>query len=361
MNPLLQQKCVFCRDGRLPKHKKRQTKPDLLISSVFSKHHPPMNNFFVLKKPFAIFDQFLNKTWIAYDSKKVFVQRKKAPKHKTAYQIWCFAIVFENIVQTRPPRTKTLLLNFAKNNKFLQKNLNHSRRQIFTWFKTVVNITSLFAFSTRTRRHTNYLATLVIWKHIQNDVLRVNEVISQELQIWVVHSLFAAGVTSARRTTMSSTSSSSSACRLRAEDRDGQWHARSSIALSAATQPQTHIALHTRRNLPHRFGLHEHPVKRLFDEFRVLGAAHAHGANKDIKLGADISCAEQLRGRWHSLAQDAYFKGQPHVEGGHFRGRGAHVSVRHVYAALQTPVQSTDMQKVHRWAHTLIPYSTSRV
>ena len=74
-------------------------------------------------------------------------------------------------------------------------------------------------FSTRTRRHTNYLATLVIWKHIQNDVLRVNEVISQELQIWVVHSLFAAGVTSARRTTMSSTSSSSSACRLRAKDR----------------------------------------------------------------------------------------------------------------------------------------------
>ena len=181
----------------------------------------------------------------------------------------------------------------------------------FTWFKTVVNITSLFAFSTRTRRHTNYLATLVIWKHIQNDVLRVNEVISQELQIWVVHSLFAAGVTSARRTTMSSTSSSSSACRLRAKDRDGQWHARSSIALSAATQPQTHIALHTRRNLLHRFGLHEHPVKRLFDEFRVLGAAHAHEANKDIKLGDDISCAEQLRGRWHSLAQDAYFKGQP--------------------------------------------------
>ena len=218
----------------------------------------------------------------------------------------------------------------------------------FTWFKTVVNITSLFAFSTRTRRHTNYLATLVIWKHIQNDVLRVNEVISQELQIWVVHSLFAAGVTSARRTTMSSTSSSSSACRLRAEDRDGQWHARSSIALSAATQPQTHIALHTRRNMPHRFGLHEHPVKRLFDEFRVLGAAHAHEANKDIKLGADISCAEQLRGRWHSLAQDAYFKGQPHVAEGHFRGRGAHVSVRHVYAALQTPVQSTDMQNMHR-------------
>ena len=60
MNPLLQQKCVFCRDERLPKHKKRQTKPDLLISSVFSKHHPPMNNF--KKKTFARFDQFLNKT-----------------------------------------------------------------------------------------------------------------------------------------------------------------------------------------------------------------------------------------------------------------------------------------------------------
>ena len=40
MNPLLQQKCVFCRDGRLPKHKKRQTKPDLLISSVFFKASP---------------------------------------------------------------------------------------------------------------------------------------------------------------------------------------------------------------------------------------------------------------------------------------------------------------------------------
>ena len=81
MNPLLQQKCVFCRDERLPKHKKRQTKPDLLISSVFFKASPTYEQ---LKKKNHLQDS--TNSWTKPESlttaKKFLFKEKKLPNTK---------------------------------------------------------------------------------------------------------------------------------------------------------------------------------------------------------------------------------------------------------------------------------------
>ena len=107
--------------------KKRQTKPDLLISSVFSKHHPPMNN---LKKNICkirpIPEQNLNRL----RQQKSFCSKKKSSRTQNSIPNLIFCNCFRKHLSNPSPRTKTLLLNFAKkNDEFLEKNLNHSRRQ----------------------------------------------------------------------------------------------------------------------------------------------------------------------------------------------------------------------------------------
>lgn len=64
--------------------------------------------------------------------------------------------------------------------------------------------------------------------------------------------------------------------------------------------------------------------------------------------GTILVVQSNFEGDGTALRKMPISKGNPYVAEGHFRGRSAHVSVRHVYAALQTPVQSTGMQKVHR-------------
>ena len=109
--------------------KKRQTKPDLLISSVFSKHHPPMNNF--KKKNICkirpIPEQNLNRL----RQQKSFCSKKKSSRTQNSIPNLIFCNCFRKHLSNPSPRTKTLLLNFAKkNDEFLKKkNLNHSRRQ----------------------------------------------------------------------------------------------------------------------------------------------------------------------------------------------------------------------------------------
>ena len=57
--------------------------------------------------------------------------------------------------------------------------------------------------------------------------------------------------------------------------------------------------------------MHEHPVKRLFDEFRELGAAHAHEPSKDIKVGADITVQSNVEGDDTALHKMLISKGNP--------------------------------------------------
>ena len=121
MNPLLQQKCVFCRDERLPKHKKTANQTWLVDIFCFFKASPTYEQFFKknICKIRPIPEQNLNRL----RQQKSFCSKKESSQTQNSIPNLMFCNCFRKHCSNPSPRTKTLLLNFAKNNEFLKKKL----------------------------------------------------------------------------------------------------------------------------------------------------------------------------------------------------------------------------------------------
>ena len=101
--------------------KKRQTKPDLLISSVFSKHDPPMNNFFVKKNHLQDSTNSWTKPESLTTAKKFLFKERKLPNTKQHTKSDVLQLFSKTLFKPVPPERKRCFLILQKTINFCKK------------------------------------------------------------------------------------------------------------------------------------------------------------------------------------------------------------------------------------------------